>query len=222
MTGVSLPRVIVSWSRLARGGQVVGSLGGLGVQIERCQHGQLPQWLQSVRHAAAIEHQRPQEQLPVQPGRTLRQPRGGRRQLGGQPRRIQAHGEQPVRRQLARRREGVPHRVHGGQPLVLRQPGAGVHQPAAEHPRQPVRLRGAGEGAHRIRDEARAGPRRDQRSGHRADHRRRQSDQRNFQPLHGSSFPRESSIQGSYDAGCWQKSPKTADTASRILVGNYV
>ncbi|WSJ21766.1 hypothetical protein OG384_07070 [Streptomyces sp. NBC_01324] len=102
------------------------------------------------------------QQLPVQPGRALGKPRRGRREPGRQPLGIEVHGEQPVRRQRARRREGVLDRFDGCQPLVLREAGVRGLQPAAEHLRQPVRLRRAGERAHRVRNQSRAGLRREQ------------------------------------------------------------
>ncbi|TWG02249.1 hypothetical protein FHX80_11654 [Streptomyces brevispora] len=89
--------------------------------------------------------------------------------------------------------------VHGGQPLVLRESGVRLRQSAAEHLRQPVRLRRAGERAHRVRDQPRAGLRRDQRPRHRAEHRRREPDQRNFKTLHRSSSPCRTMVEGSCD-----------------------
>lgn len=58
--------------------------------------------------------------------------------LLAQARRVQFQGEEPVRTDLCRRREGGPYRLDRRQPLVLRQPRVGILEPAGQHLRQPV------------------------------------------------------------------------------------
>ncbi|PVE11410.1 hypothetical protein Y717_04125 [Streptomyces scopuliridis RB72] len=60
------------------------------------------------------------------------------RKLLAQARRVQFQGEEPVRADLARRREGGPYGLDRRRPLVLRQPRVGILEPAGQHLRRPV------------------------------------------------------------------------------------